>query len=117
MDNEPASRPAAALEALVAAMTIERTRGVSFFELESPSWRGTWGSRRTCWNPLSEGGRGSGAISHAGQRPAPVFPQPYLCRANAAPSANARNFPSAISRRIGAMPQFVQGKSRCLGTN
>ena len=41
---------------------------------------------------------------------------PLACRASAAPLPSAASLASATSRRIGAMPQFVHGKSRSAGT-
>src|SRR5437762_12836368 len=51
MSDEPASRPAAAFATFVAAMTIERTRGVSYFGMESPSWRGLGGALEHAGTP------------------------------------------------------------------
>ena len=43
--------------------------------------------------------------------------QPNFCLASFAPAPNAASFASAISRRIGAMPQFVVATMLLTGTN
>src|ERR1700704_6396607 len=57
---------------------------------------------------------GRDKLGHDDER---VSPPPSLCRASLAPAPSAISLASAISRRIGAMPQLVVATILLFGTN